>query len=219
MSDLQKFYDQAQSAAMKLAFEKAWASMSFQYEPETTTGSRVKEMLAAVILELAATGERDRVVLLRSIALGRRWLDQISRGTIASMEAIALREGCSSRHVERTIASAFLSPEIVKAAAEAGWLAFERQGAQRRSERVVAAVAGAWIKRRLRALVIRIRLGNVPQPTSQIFGTPHALTRSPIANLTSQLERLNMPSVDRTQPRVSHSSPRRFRGVWRGREW
>jgi hypothetical protein len=60
MSDLHKFYDHAQAAAMKLAFEKAWASMSFQYEPETTTGSRVKDMLAAVILEIASTGERDR---------------------------------------------------------------------------------------------------------------------------------------------------------------
>jgi site-specific DNA recombinase len=59
-----------------------------------------------------------RVVLLRSIALGRRWLDQISRGTIASTDAIAVREGCSKRQVERTIASAFLSPQIVKAATE-----------------------------------------------------------------------------------------------------
>jgi site-specific DNA recombinase len=59
-----------------------------------------------------------RVVLLRSIALGRRWLDQISRGAIASVDAIAFREGCSKRHVERTIASAFLSPQIVKAATQ-----------------------------------------------------------------------------------------------------
>jgi hypothetical protein len=42
---------------MKLAFEKAWASI--QYEPETVTANRVKDMLAAVILELASMGERD----------------------------------------------------------------------------------------------------------------------------------------------------------------
>jgi site-specific DNA recombinase len=59
-----------------------------------------------------------RVILLRSIALGRRWLDQIVRGTIGSMDAIAEREGCSRRQVERMIASAFLGPQIVKAAAE-----------------------------------------------------------------------------------------------------
>jgi DNA invertase Pin-like site-specific DNA recombinase len=44
MSDLSKFYNHEQSAAMKLAFEKAWASMSVQYEPETVTGGRVKAM-------------------------------------------------------------------------------------------------------------------------------------------------------------------------------
>jgi hypothetical protein len=59
-----------------------------------------------------------RVILLRSIALGRRWLDQIVRGTIGSMDAIAEREGCSRRQVERMIASAFLGPQIARAAAE-----------------------------------------------------------------------------------------------------
>jgi hypothetical protein len=46
-------------AAMKLACEKAWSSMSFQYEPETAAGSRAREMLAAVILEIASNGERN----------------------------------------------------------------------------------------------------------------------------------------------------------------
>ena len=59
-----------------------------------------------------------RVILLRSIALGRRWLDQIVRGAVAGLDEIAARENCSRRHVERTIASAFLSPRIVKAAAD-----------------------------------------------------------------------------------------------------
>jgi hypothetical protein len=58
-----------------------------------------------------------RAVLLRSIALGRRWLDQIVRGT-AGMDAIASQEGCSKRHVERTIALAFLAPDLVAAIAE-----------------------------------------------------------------------------------------------------
>jgi site-specific DNA recombinase len=84
-----------------------------------TSHVRRREIIGATTVELARPMKAEaRVVLLRSIALGRRWLDQISRGTIASMDAIALREGCSKRHVERTIASAFLSPEIVKAAAE-----------------------------------------------------------------------------------------------------
>ena len=59
-----------------------------------------------------------RVVLLRSIAQGRRWLDDLVKGRSDSLEAIATREGCSRRHVERTIANAFLAPQIVKAACE-----------------------------------------------------------------------------------------------------
>ena len=59
-----------------------------------------------------------RVVLLRSIAQGRRWLDDLVKGRSDNLEAIATREGCSRRHVERTIANAFLAPQIVKAACE-----------------------------------------------------------------------------------------------------
>jgi hypothetical protein len=58
-----------------------------------------------------------RAVLLRSIALGRRWLDQIVHGK-AGMDRIATREDCSKRHVERTIALAFLAPDLVEAIAE-----------------------------------------------------------------------------------------------------
>jgi site-specific DNA recombinase len=84
-----------------------------------TSNIRYREIIGATTAEPARPMKAEaRVVLLRSIALGRRWLDQISRGTIASMDAIALREGCSKRQVERTIASAFLSPAIIKAAAE-----------------------------------------------------------------------------------------------------
>jgi DNA invertase Pin-like site-specific DNA recombinase len=84
-----------------------------------TSNMRHREIIGATTVEPTRPMKAEaRVVLLRSIALGRRWLDQISRGTIASMDAIALREGCSKRQVERTIASAFLSPEIVKAAAD-----------------------------------------------------------------------------------------------------
>jgi hypothetical protein len=52
---------------------------------------------------LVKTGAR--VVLSRSIAHGCRLLDQISRGAIASMGVVELRESCSKRQVERIIAS------------------------------------------------------------------------------------------------------------------
>ena len=80
---------------------------------------RKREIIAASASGPARPMKADtRDVLLRSIAQGRRWLGEIVRGTAVSLDAIAGREGCSKRHVERCIANAFLSPQIVKAAAE-----------------------------------------------------------------------------------------------------
>ncbi|MDB5594053.1 MAG: hypothetical protein JWM36_1014 [Hyphomicrobiales bacterium] len=70
-------------------------------------------------------------------------MDQISRGTIASMDAIALREGCSKRQVERTIASAFLSPEIVKAAAEGYQMLYSRSPIRSEAKRELGTRAQA----------------------------------------------------------------------------
>jgi DNA invertase Pin-like site-specific DNA recombinase len=58
-----------------------------------------------------------RAALLKSIARGRAWLDEIiSNGT--TVEAIAAREKCSVRHVNMTISMAFIAPRLVKAAIE-----------------------------------------------------------------------------------------------------
>jgi hypothetical protein len=58
-----------------------------------------------------------RTVLLRSIALGRRWLDEVLHG--ATVDQIAAREGCTSRHVTNTISLAFLAPQILRAIIDA----------------------------------------------------------------------------------------------------
>jgi hypothetical protein len=44
-----------------------------------------------------------RATLVRAMALGRRWLDELVSKAISTPLAIAQREGCSQRHVERTI--------------------------------------------------------------------------------------------------------------------
>jgi len=59
-----------------------------------------------------------RATLIRSIALGRRWLDELTNGAIANAEEIAVREKCSLRQVHMTISLAFLAPNLVKAAIE-----------------------------------------------------------------------------------------------------
>jgi site-specific DNA recombinase len=58
-----------------------------------------------------------RAALLKSIARGRAWLDEIISNN-ATVEAIAARLKCSVRHVNMTISMAFIAPGLVKAAVE-----------------------------------------------------------------------------------------------------
>ena len=51
-----------------------------------------------------------------SIALGRRWLDELIADPTASADSIARREQCSARKINMTISLAFLPPDLVKAA-------------------------------------------------------------------------------------------------------
>lgn len=59
-----------------------------------------------------------RAALLKSIARGRHWLDELVSGRLKSVEEIAKRNNCSVRHVNMTISMAFIAPALVKAAAE-----------------------------------------------------------------------------------------------------
>ncbi len=58
-----------------------------------------------------------RAALLKSIARGRAWLDEVVSGT-TTIEDIAARQKCSMRHVNMTISLAFVAPGLVKAALE-----------------------------------------------------------------------------------------------------
>ena len=53
---------------------------------------------------------------MRSIALGRRCLQELVDGSAADPDEIAAREGCTKRHVMRMISLASLDPALVKAA-------------------------------------------------------------------------------------------------------
>ena len=59
-----------------------------------------------------------RAALIKSIARGRNWLDQIVSGNVQGVEQIAARHKCSVRHVNMTISMAFIAPALVKAAVE-----------------------------------------------------------------------------------------------------
>src|SRR3954465_12992283 len=53
--------------------------------------------------------------ILKAIARGRTWLEELLSGQIAGTEEIAVRERCSERSIRMTLSLAFLSPEVVQA--------------------------------------------------------------------------------------------------------
>jgi site-specific DNA recombinase len=57
----------------------------------------------------------DRARILKAIATGRGWLDELISGHVPSTDAIAARERCSERSVQRALSLAFLSPRIIEA--------------------------------------------------------------------------------------------------------
>ena len=61
---------------------------------------------------------KSRATIVKAIARGRRWMDELAQNQETTAETIAHREGCSPRKVTMTISLAFLSPALVRAALE-----------------------------------------------------------------------------------------------------
>jgi site-specific DNA recombinase len=59
-----------------------------------------------------------RARLVRAIARGRGWLEEIATGTVKDAAQLAKRERCTVRQVNLTLSLAFLAPPLVKAAVE-----------------------------------------------------------------------------------------------------
>ena len=58
-----------------------------------------------------------RSALIRAIGRGRLWLQEIVDGR-ETIDSLAARQHCSTRHIKMTISLAFLSPALVTAAVE-----------------------------------------------------------------------------------------------------
>ena len=58
---------------------------------------------------------RIDAALVKAVARGRIWFEQLAAGGAASLEAIAHRAGVSPRYVSRLLPLAFLAPEIIEA--------------------------------------------------------------------------------------------------------
>ncbi len=86
-----------------------------------TPSKRRREIImpkSAALQDSRPIRAETRAKLVASIARGRRWLDEITAGTVTDVEQIAAREKCSVRKVNMTISLAFLAPDLVKAAIE-----------------------------------------------------------------------------------------------------
>jgi hypothetical protein len=66
----------------------------------------------------AVTIHKIDPTLLRALARGRQWFQELVSGTGAFAREIAAREGVNERYVRRLIPLAFLSPRIVEAIIE-----------------------------------------------------------------------------------------------------
>jgi site-specific DNA recombinase len=66
----------------------------------------------------AARAARPDPALLKAIARGHRWFDELASGRTASIREIAQREGVYDSYVKRLIPLALLAPEIVQSICE-----------------------------------------------------------------------------------------------------
>ena len=67
----------------------------------------------------AHSARRDPA-LIKAIARGRVWFDDLVTGRALSLQALAERDGITRRYIRRLIGFAFLSPELVDAILQAG---------------------------------------------------------------------------------------------------
>jgi ParB-like chromosome segregation protein Spo0J len=58
---------------------------------------------------------RGDLALIKAIARGRAWFEELVSGRARSLQELAKRDGISRRYIRRLIALAFLSPELIEA--------------------------------------------------------------------------------------------------------
>ena len=99
--------------------EEGSVSLSIPWQkPPSRKSRQILIPLGVPKNEVRPTRIERRARLVKAIARGRRWLDEIVSGSATHIEQIATRQKCSVRQVNMTISLAFLAPALVKAAVE-----------------------------------------------------------------------------------------------------
>jgi site-specific DNA recombinase len=60
-------------------------------------------------------GSRCNPALIKAIARGRAWFEELAMGRARSLQVLAKRDGISRRYIRRLVGLAFLSPQLVEA--------------------------------------------------------------------------------------------------------
>src|SRR6266481_1589951 len=90
---------------------RATAQSSLQRMTFRRRGVEIRLVLPAVALE----NDRSRCdpTLIKAIARGRAWFEELAAGRARSLRELAERDGITRRYVRRLVDLAFLSPELV----------------------------------------------------------------------------------------------------------
>jgi hypothetical protein len=104
----------------------AGASSASESDGSSSTSIELKTAVAfkrrgvVTRLVLPGLGQQDLSsksdpVLIKAIARGRAWFEELSTGRARSLEVLAKRDGISRRYIRRLVNFAFLSPKLVEA--------------------------------------------------------------------------------------------------------
>ena len=79
----------------------------------TRRGAETKLVLPGLVQQ--KHNSRCDPVLIKAIARGRAWFEELAIGRVRSLQELAKRDGISRRYIRRLIGLAFLSPQLVEA--------------------------------------------------------------------------------------------------------
>ena len=99
------------SSASKAASDRAvelTAAVAFKHR-----GAETKLVLPGLALQKHSS--RCDPALIKAIARGRAWFEELVSGRARSLQELAKRDGISRRYIRRLIGLAFLSPELIEA--------------------------------------------------------------------------------------------------------
>jgi hypothetical protein len=106
-----RFSGAAESTPSSVRDTSRDATISVPWSPPA---SRPKHEIALASEPAAAQADTLQTQLIAAIDTARDWMQQLTSGAVAGVEAIAKREGKHARSIRTALSFAFLAPDIVE---------------------------------------------------------------------------------------------------------